>query len=79
MLGDEVPFLYCRTQEGNRLCPRILDCWWETFDICGFLKANLTEAQFTALASPSPRPPKLVTLSDLIAQAKARVAQEKGE
>lgn len=79
MLGDEVGFTYCRTQEGARLCSRILDCWWETFDVCGFLKQHLTEAEFMALAAPAPRPPKLATLADLIAQAKARVAKEKGE
>jgi len=79
MLGHEVPFTYCRTQEGNRLCGRILDCWWQTFDICGFLKENLTEAEFAAVAAPPPRPPKVATLAELIAQAKARVAKEKGE
>lgn len=75
MLGEEVPFHYCRTQEGNRLCPRILDCWWQAFDVCGFLKENLTETEFAALAAPPPKPPKLASLAELIAQAKARAAK----
>jgi hypothetical protein len=81
MLGHEVPFTYCRKQEGNRLCGRILDCWWQTFDVCSFLKDNLPEEEFETLAQPAPRPPKLASLADLIAQARARVAaeQEKGE
>jgi hypothetical protein len=77
MLGHEVSFAYCRTQEGDRLCGRILDCWWETFDVCGFLRDNLPAEQFGKLADPAPRPPKVASLAELIAQARARVEAEK--
>ena len=77
MLGHEVPFHYCRTQEGSRLCSRILDCWWQTFDVCGFLQANLPAEEFGKLVSAPPRPPKVSSLAELIAQARERVAAER--
>ena len=76
MLGHEVPFRYCRTQEGERLCGRILDCWWQAFDVCGFLKGNLTTEEIAKLANPAPRPPKVASLAELISQARDRAATE---
>ena len=76
MLGHEVPFRYCRTQEADRLCGRILDCWWQAFDVCGFLKENLTADEIAKLANPAPRPPKVASLAELISQARDRAAAE---
>jgi hypothetical protein len=72
MLGGPVPFGYCRTcgQEGLP-CWKILDCWWQTFDIAAHLQATLTEAQYRRLLAARPKP-KLTTLVELIAQARKR-------
>ena len=75
-LGHEVTFRYCRTQEGESICPRILDCWWETFDVRGFLERHLPPEQMRPLLEGE-RPPKIASLVELIEQARRR-AQEGG-
>jgi hypothetical protein len=69
-LGHEVTFHYCLTQEGHTVCPLILNCWWEVFDVVTFLREILTEEEFQALvqrrAAPPPRLQRIVEiLSDL--------------
>jgi len=78
-LGHEVTFEYCRAQAGGGVCPRILDCWWETFDVTGLLKASLPREEFESLLVSSPRAPKVVSLVDLIEQAKKRAGGAEGE
>lgn len=69
-LGHEVPFHYCRTQEGHTVCHRIAHCWWEQFDIAAWLRENLPE-QAEKLLEP-PRPDKIGSLIDIIEKAKKR-------
>ena len=71
-LGHPVSFRYCRTQEGNRLCPRILTCWWEQFDVQGFLREHVGEEEFQALVTPAPAQSKLASILDIVERAKAR-------
>ena len=70
-LGHEVRFEYCRTQEKSNLCPRILDCWWESFDVAEFLRRNLGQAALRQLSGGVAQP-KMVSIVELAAQAKAR-------
>jgi hypothetical protein len=70
-LGHDVEFGYCRTQEGSTPCHSILDCWWEVFDVRAFLEKALSAEQVEELAARRPRA-KVVTLLDLIEQAKRR-------
>jgi hypothetical protein len=74
-LGHEVRFGYCRTLEGNTVCTRILNCWWELFAVEEFLRAQLTDEEFAALAAPPPPKPKVLSLLELIEQAKKNSAQ----
>lgn len=70
MLGHEVPFSYCRTSQEGNPCFKILDCWFDKFEIQAYLDAHYTpEAQATFLSKPAP---KVVTLLDLIEKAKQR-------
>ncbi len=71
-LGHEVPFRYCRTQAEDTLCPRILDCWWQTFDVHGFLESALPPEQFQRQQKVLQHhpPPKASSLVDLIDRAK---------
>ena len=73
-LGHEVTFHYCRTQEGRTPCPSILDCWWEVFDVGAFLARVLEAGELEALVERQPRP-KVVTLLELIEQARQRTEQ----
>ena len=68
-LGHIVTFHYCRTQEGATICPAILDCWWESFDVRGFLKEHLDPEQFAKLEERQP-PSKVLTLLEMIEKAR---------
>jgi len=70
-LGHDVSFRYCRTMEGERLCPRLLDCWWETFDVRDFIAEHLGPE---ALEQFDDRPPpdKVGQILGLIRQARER-------
>lgn len=72
-LGHQVEFVYCRAEDGGRLCGRILDCWWEQFDVRAFLEA---QAPDELAALPADRVPaaKVATIADLIKQAQVRAA-----
>lgn len=79
-LGHSVRFQYCRTQAEDELCPLILDCWWETFDVREFLIREGKAEDVAALQSRQ-APPKLASLADLIESARRRTAadSESGE
>jgi hypothetical protein len=74
-LGHEVTFGYCRQETGGKPCRLILDCWWEQFDVRSFLQAHLPEADMAQveLASASPPPSKMLSLVEMIEQAKDRL------
>lgn len=67
-LGHEVSFDYCRREAAGRLCSNILDCWWEFFDVRGFLEENAPEKLHELLSRE--KADKLTTLVDLIERAK---------
>lgn len=76
-LGHEVNFGYCRKENRGAPCRSILDCWWERFDVRGFLRTNLPDqvmAQVENISAAAP-PPKFFTLLDLIQQAKQSETQ----
>jgi len=71
-LGGPVPFRYCRTNgEGGVSCFKIMDCWWETFDVRTYLENSMSEAAFKSITEAKP-PDKIATILDLIEQAKQR-------
>jgi len=72
-LGSPVSFRYCLDcAEDHQPCFKIMDCWWEQFDITKYLKANLSEEAFAKLMSANKPQPKITSLLDLIEQAKNR-------
>ena len=72
-LGGPVSFGYCRTSgENDTACWKVFDCWWEHFDVVGHLKMCLPEDKFNLLANARPKP-KVVSLVELVEQAKKRV------
>ena len=78
-LGHEVTFGYCRQETGGKPCRLILDCWWERFDVRAFLQGHLSEDAMAQVerASTSPPPSKVLSLVEMIEQAKQRLASEK--
>ncbi len=68
-------FGYCRQETGGKPCRLVLDCWWENFDVRGFLQAHLppeTMAQVER-AGTVPPPPRVVSLLDMVQQARDRL------
>lgn len=77
-LGHMVAFRYCRTQEGRTVCPLILDCWWQLFDVRAFLEAHLPGGEMARLERPTPRP-KVVSLVQMIERARRGAEREQKE
>ena len=69
MLGHEVPFGYCRAPGAPLPCGRILDCWWEHFDVQEFVQGHYSPQQIQSILAP--RQPKVTTLVELIQKAQA--------
>jgi len=78
-LGHEVTFGYCRQETGGKPCRLVLDCWWEHFEVRSFLRAYLPEETVAEVerAGASPPPPKILSLVEMIQQAKDRLASKK--
>ncbi len=77
-LGQEVAFGYCRQETRGKPCRLILDCWWERFDVRSFLQAHLSAEAMAEVerTATSPPPSKVLSLVDLIQQAKDQLASE---
>ena len=75
LLGHDVEFGYCRAPGAALPCGRVLDCWWESFDVEGFLQEHYSPQQIAQVLQP--RQPKVVSLVELI--EKARAAQKQGD
>ncbi len=68
-LGGPVQFSYCRScSDSAATCDKILDCWWERFDVVNYLKARMAPDELRKLVAVNPKP-KLGTLLELIAKA----------
>lgn len=70
MLGHSLEFSYCRTTGSNVPCRKILDCWWESFDVKSFLCAHYGDDLVEEITAPPPG--KVLSLIEMI-----REAQEK--
>jgi hypothetical protein len=77
-LGQEVAFGYCRQESAGKPCRLILDCWWEQFDVRAFLQAHLPAEVMAEVerSSASAPPSKVLSLLDMIQQARDRLAQK---
>ena len=74
-LGHEVTFGYCRQETRGTPSRLILNCWWEQFDVRSFLQANLPAEDMAQVerAGDSPPPAKVLSLVEMIQQAKDRL------
>ena len=74
MLGHDVPFSYCRAPGRQLPCSRIFDCWWQTFDVEGFIRSHFSEAEIRQITAP--RSEKIPTIVELIERARRAGKQE---
>ncbi len=72
-LGHAVTFGYCRTGTGDLPCPRVLDCWFGTFGVAGYLRSRYTPEQIARVLRP-PRE-KISQILDIVAAVKRDQAQ----
>ncbi|WP_300456777.1 hypothetical protein [Desulfobacula sp.] len=75
-LGHEINFPYCRSENNGLPCFKTLDCWHTRFNVHDYLMRKLTEEDFKK-AFLNQGKPKILSLFDLIEQAKQRKGQEK--
>ena len=77
-LGHELTFGYCRQETAGKPCRLILDCWWEQFDVRSFLQANLPEEAMAQVerAGAAPPPSKVLSLLDIVQQARDQLGLE---
>ena len=72
MLGGPVPFKYCmKCGDNGDPCWKIIDCWWEEFDIKAYLKDTVSASIIDKIENAKPRP-KVSTLVELIEKAESR-------
>ena len=57
-LGGTITLSYCLAPAQEAPCERILDCWWQVFDIHTFLKENVSEELLSRIGKP-PREDRL--------------------
>jgi hypothetical protein len=74
-LGHQITFSYCRIETKGLPCFKTLDCWHEHFLVEDFLREELTSQEWKK-AFEGPPKPKMLSLLDLIEQAKKRKKEE---
>lgn len=67
-LGSDISFNYCLISgEDDGPCFKILDCWWEYFDVADYLRRNMPEAAFAELIRTAEQPKnKIGSIIDII-------------
>jgi len=68
-LGHEVSFSYCRFESTGLPCSKTIDCWYDHFLVEDLLRKELKVEEWDRVFVNPPKP-KMVTLMDLIEQAK---------
>jgi hypothetical protein len=70
-LGHQINYSYCQGENSGLPCFKTLDCWYPYFDVQTCLENQLAPADFKILFQKKV-PPKILSLLDLIEQAKQR-------
>lgn len=68
-LGHHLTFKYCRSEDNGSPCRKVLDCWFEKFEVQAYIEEQFPE--FKTKQTQSIRP-KTATILDLIQQAQKR-------
>ncbi len=68
MLGHDVPFSYCRAPGRPLPCSRVGDCWWQTFDVQGFIRSHYSDEDIRQILAPPTD--KRASIAELIEKAR---------
>jgi hypothetical protein len=74
-LGHQIAFSYCRSENEGLPCAKTLDCWYPHFLVEGYLRRELSPEEWEQVFS-RPRKPKMISLVELIQQAKGETKEE---
>ena len=74
ILGHYLPFSYCRCCQEGYPCSKVLDCWFEKFDVKKFIEENFSAEEIEQFLQPPKS--KMQTLMTLIQQAQKRIKKE---
>jgi hypothetical protein len=78
-LGGTVPFGYCCAPGEPTPCYKILDCWWEIFDVTTYLRSHLPKDVFEKLLEDRDPPNRLNAIFELVERFKnTKPGQENG-
>ncbi len=69
LLGHPLNFSYCRSANSGRPCRKILDCWFDRFQVQEFVETHFPEGILEDIAAP-PKP-KMLSLFELMQKAQA--------
>jgi hypothetical protein len=68
MLGNEVAFSYCREPGAELPCRKVFDCWFEAFDVQGFIQTHYDGGQIQQITAP--RAGRLAAVLEAVARAR---------
>ena len=68
-LGHQIAFSYCRSENRGLPCSKTLSCWYGRFLVEDFLRQELAPEEWEKTFERPPKP-KILSLVDLIEQAK---------
>ncbi len=71
-LGQQIGFSYCRRENRGLPCFKTIDCWHLYFRVEDLLRKELTPEEWVQ-AFETPPKPKMISLVEMIEQAKKRV------
>jgi hypothetical protein len=74
-LGHQITFSYCRRENMGLPCFKTLDCWFEHFLVEEYLRKELEPEEWEKVFSRPPKP-KMLSLVELIEEAKKRIKEE---
>jgi hypothetical protein len=74
-LGHHLSFSYCRVENKGLPCHKIVDCWYRHFMIEDFLRKELSAEEWERVFN-QPAKPKVLSLIELIEEAKKSTQQE---
>ena len=74
-LGGPVEFFYCNScdREGEP-CSKIIDCWWEVFDVQKYLEDHVSPETLVRLSNRKSEP-KINQLLKVLDQTKRRLSE----
>jgi hypothetical protein len=69
-LGGPVSLHYCKRGGSEKeACWKIIDCWWEIFDIVAYLQDTLPADQYQRLLRKKPKP-KVASILEIVEKVK---------